>query len=352
MMTMPRSNPNDESAPPAGGNNHHTPKKNDGGSVHPWELILVSVLVMAMIGGAAAAIVLATRGDPLPPGTGLDPVTGKLVSLLPVPPPPTLFADDAAEYEFLITELKARGAPFASIVETLAATSLPDLAVTATDRTDPLVRAAVWLTTTDTTNAQEFAVTRFVLASIYYSMGGDDWSDNSNWLSPTKNHCDWYGVECCPELLASTSCSYTDFYKLVQIDLFRNNLAGPLPISVGLLSDLQSIFMNENRINGTFPTQLGELSQLHRLYLQHNLFSGRIPSKAELDKGGNIDTLMLHGNNFSGNFTADWCKDTCIVCNTLGLAELGLDCDKILCEDTSCCKEWENCFYNSQLGTA
>jgi hypothetical protein len=63
------------------------------------------------------------------------------------------------------------------------------------------------------------------------------------------------------------------------------------------------------------------------------------------------DTLMLQGNNFSGNFTKDWCEGTCIVCNALGLTELGLDCDKIVCEDTTCCKEWENCFYNSQLGT-
>lgn len=276
-------------------NNNNNRKKNqhDGGTVQPWELILVSLLVMAMIGGAAAAIVLSTRSDPLPPGTAIDPTTGKLVSTfqMPTPPPPTLFrGGDVEEYDFLLTELRLRGPAFEPIVAVLPPSQADLTAAASASPADPMIRAAVWLTTIDTTNAREMALIRFALASIYYALGGDQWTDKSNWLSPTRHYCDWHGVECCPALPASPTCTFTDFNKLIQVDLYRNNLIGTLPISMGLLQDVQSIFLNVNQINGTVPTALGELSKLHRLYLQHNRFTGTIPSKAVLDKSRLIGT--------------------------------------------------------------
>lgn len=287
-MMMQDGQPDNETAPVS---NQHP--KNNGGSVRPWELVLVSVLVMAMIGGAATAIVLGTRGDPLLPNSGIDPVTGKVVSIfpLPTPPEPSLFqGGDEEEYQYLKEQLQERGAPFESVLTSLSATTISGLPK---DSTDPIVRAAVWLTSQDTTNAPEFALFRFALASLYYALGGDNWTDKSGWLSPSRHYCDWHGVECCPELLGSVSCTYTDFYKFIQLDLFRNNLVGTIPITIGLFTDLQSIFFNENTISGNLPTHFGELPKLHRVYLQHNLFEGRIPSRKEIDKGNLIGTYFI-----------------------------------------------------------
>jgi hypothetical protein len=287
--------PNDDSSPQAthrGGLPNHMKKPNDVGAVRPWELVLVSVLVMAMIGGAATAIVLGTRSDPLPPGTAIDPSTGKVVSTfrLPTPPPHTLFpGGDAQEYAFLLQELTARGAAFQPIVDVLP----KDLSGLVSTSTDPMVQAAVWLTSIDKTDAKEVALVRFALASLYYALGGDKWTDKSNWLSPNRHYCDWHGIYCCPALMASPSCSHNglDFDKIIELDLYRNNLVGTLPISIGLLPDVHSIFMNNNQISGALTTALGELPKLHRLYFQHNLFSGSIPTKAQLDKSGLIGTL-------------------------------------------------------------
>lgn len=283
MSSDPQS-PGNEAAPT-------NPKNNDSNSVKPWEIILVSILGIAMIVGSVTGIVLGTRGDPQPANTGIDPITGNVVSTfqLPTAPEPTKFDSETEEYEFIRSQLASNTAAFGTILSKLPS-SINGLDGASTD---PIVQAAVWLTTQDETNAKEFVMTRFALASLYFSMNGANWVNNNDWLTD-KNHCQWHGVECCPKLMGSVSCQYTDFYKFIQLDLFRNNLSGSIPETIGLFPDLQSIFFNENNITGKLPTHLGELPKLHRLYMQHNRMSGQIPSKAELDKSGLIGMSLQH----------------------------------------------------------
>lgn len=269
-----------EAAPP------NTPNQTDG--VKRWDFGLVAIVVIVMLIASSLGIHYGTKGDPQPPNTGIDPETGKVVSTfqLPIPPNPSIFnGGDEEEYQFIREHLASKQSVFSNVLSKLPS-SLSDLPK---ESTDPIVQAAAWLTSQDATNAKEFAVVRFALASLYFALNGASWTNNDDWLSDS-NHCDWHGVECCPKLMASVSCSYTDFFKFIQLDLFRNNLAGTIPETIGLFSDLQSIFFNENAIQGKLPTHFGELPKLHRMYMQHNLFTGQIPSAAQLDKSGLIGT--------------------------------------------------------------
>ena len=57
-----------------------------------------------------------------------------------------------------------------------------------------------WITNVDTatdpcTDAAS-TVTRFALATLYYSSNGENWTDSTNWISSTASQCTWYGITC------------------------------------------------------------------------------------------------------------------------------------------------------------
>ena len=54
------------------------------------------------------------------------------------------------------------------------------------------------------------------LVNFYYATGGDNWINNSGWLTSPVN--EWYGVT-----LTDDGCG------VVKIDLTQNNLIGTLP---------------------------------------------------------------------------------------------------------------------------
>ena len=116
---------------------------------------------------------------------------------------------------------------------------------------------------------QAFTVTvstneRPVLEVLYDELGGDNWADNSNWLTDAPLD-EWYGV--------STD---TDGW-VVTLDLSDNSLSGEIPPDLASLSNLEVLYLNNNSLTGEIPSALSDLSHLERLYLNGNSLTGEIP---------------------------------------------------------------------------
>jgi len=135
--------------------------------------------------------------------------------------------------------------------------------------------AALWLITNDllelSPNNQGDRIRlkqRFSLLTLWYSMKGDEWIENRQWLED-EDECSWFGVTCQNSTITA-----------LQLDL--NNLAGSIPPDVAHLSSLTKVSFNNNPgLSGELPTSLGSLTLLEEFYLQSCSVSGRLPSTDE-----------------------------------------------------------------------
>ena len=123
------------------------------------------------------------------------------------------------------------------------------------------------------------------LTALYHATGGDNWTENRNWLSDSPLS-DWFGV--------TTDGSG----RVVGLDLAYNELEGSLPVELGELTFLKTLALGSNAISGTIPLALGRLGELEALRLDDNALSGTIPNElVDLTK---LNTLRLGGNSLSG----------------------------------------------------
>ncbi len=102
------------------------------------------------------------------------------------------------------------------------------------------------------------------LMALYEATDGDNWKDNTNWLSD-KPVGEWHGV------------TTDEFSNLIELDLDDNNLSGRIPPELGDLSLLRSLNLFGNRLSGKIPPELGKLSKLQSLSLGGNRLGGCIP---------------------------------------------------------------------------
>ena len=126
---------------------------------------------------------------------------------------------------------------------------------------------------------------RVVLHILYDGLGGDGWTDNTNWKTD-KPLDEWHGV----------STDSGDW--VVDLDLSNNSLTGAIPPELGDLSNLQYLDLDENSLIGEIPPELGNLANLRILQLDHNSLTGEIPS--ELGSLWDLRALLLHGNSLTG----------------------------------------------------
>ena len=148
---------------------------------------------------------------------------------------------------------------------------------------DGVAVASVTVSVTDDDTDRE------VLRDFYNATGGQDWTDNTNWLSNLPLH-EWHGV------------TTNGQGQVTHLSLRDNNLSGSLPAELGKLVHLEILSLDRNSISGSLPAELGNLSNLTRLAMNRNSLSGAIPT--ELGSLPNLSIIGLARNQLSGALPA------------------------------------------------
>ncbi|KAK9118695.1 hypothetical protein Scep_016788 [Stephania cephalantha] len=116
----------------------------------------------------------------------------------------------------------------------------------------------------------------------------DNWDENS--VDP----CSWTMVTCSPDNL------------VIGLDTPSQNLSGTLSPSIGNLTNLQIVLLQNNNVSGSIPKEIGMLSKLHTLDFSNNLFNGRLPRTLAQLKS--LQYLRLSNNNLSGSIPSTLAK--------------------------------------------
>ncbi|OIV90181.1 hypothetical protein TanjilG_01377 [Lupinus angustifolius] len=107
-----------------------------------------------------------------------------------------------------------------------------------------------------------------------------------DWDGDAVDPCNWNMVYCSPENL------------VISLGTPSQSLSGTLSPSIGNLTNLQSVLLQNNNITGPIPSELGKLTMLHTLDLSNNFFNGKIPPS--LGHLRSLQYLRLNNNSFDG----------------------------------------------------
>ncbi|KAF5190080.1 Gpcr kinase, partial [Thalictrum thalictroides] len=130
----------------------------------------------------------------------------------------------------------------------------------------------------------------------------DGWDINS--VDP----CTWNMIGCSAE-------GY-----VISLEMVSKGLSGTLSPSIGNLTHLQTLLLQNNYISGPVPSEIGKLSELQTLDLSGNEFVGEIPSS--LGRLTHLSYLRLNKNKLSGQIPR-------AVANLTGLSFLDLSYNNI-----------------------
>ena len=173
---------------------------------------------------------------------------------------------------------------------------------------------------------------RYVLALIFYAMGGTDENDPKEWHASSYARGGWEsdsvhfltGLHECHWVKKSledhfwgilsiesetdnrvgvTKCN--EDMEVTELRLADLNLVGFLPEEIKWLSTLESLDMQNNHLAGPIPKALGDLDELRYLSLDGNNFSGSIP---DVFTGlMNLERVYLNFNEFNGAMPSSLC---------------------------------------------
>ncbi|KAK6946171.1 Leucine-rich repeat [Dillenia turbinata] len=116
-----------------------------------------------------------------------------------------------------------------------------------------------------------------------------------NWDGPDV--CAYNGVFCAPALDGS------HMTVVAGIDLNHGDIAGYLPVELGLLSDIALLHINSNRFCGVVPKSFSKLRLLHELDISNNRFVGPFP-KSVLSIP-DLKYLDIRFNDFEGELPSE-----------------------------------------------
>ena len=159
---------------------------------------------------------------------------------------------------------------------------------------------------------------RQALIDFYYATDGDNWSNNTNWLSDQPLD-EWFGVTTILDesgkervfnlylsnnnLSGDLPSEISQLQYLKNLNLSGNQLTGSIPSEIGQLQELSTLRINNNRLSGSIPTEIGQLQQLQVLGLGSNQLTGSIP--AEIGQLQQLQALDLGVNQLSGSVPAE-----------------------------------------------
>ncbi|TVU11661.1 hypothetical protein EJB05_45258 [Eragrostis curvula] len=116
------------------------------------------------------------------------------------------------------------------------------------------------------------------------------------WDKDSVDPCSWPMVTCSP-----------DSSFVIELDAASKNLSGTLSPSIGNLTNLQTVLLQNNDITGPIPAEIGKLAKLRTLDLSSNNLNGQIP--ASVGHLQSLQYLKLNNNTLSGPFptaSANW----------------------------------------------
>lgn len=151
----------------------------------------------------------------------------------------------------------------------------------------PVLVALAGLSTAVTAQVDE----RAVLAALYGSTGGDNWTNSTNWKDDSRDIGDWFGV------------GVNRNGRVISIELPSNGLAGTIPPELGRLTDLRLLNLQFNGLTGSIPGQRGDLARLETLGLSFNSLTGSIPDS--LGELTSLQLLFLSSNGLTGSIPAE-----------------------------------------------
>jgi len=227
---------------------------------------------------------------------------------------------------------------------------------------------------------EERLIQRYILAVLYYSTVGElndegkpviGWMDDANFVTDS-HECEWsssdtpsLGVTCDDDQRVSVIDLHNNLLSgvlpprelhgltnLTKLDLSHNlNIKGPLPKTLGRLSNLQLLLLGHNSLTGTIPTEYGSLTKLREFSLVYNGLLGSVPS--EVSKMKSLTNIWLNQNQLTGgmnNFCHDDIKGLVLFysdcfCRTFPREYAKVDC--VCC--TICCggdPQDEKCYPN------
>jgi len=146
-------------------------------------------------------------------------------------------------------------------------------------------------------------VQRFALATLYYATKGDSWYTQTNWTTYGTHECyDWYNQALLLPPRGFEPCDDEEEYKALA--LHENNLKGTLPPELGLLSNLEVLFVTDNVLVGTLPPQVWSLP-LRVLILKSNYLTGTLEPWALKKIQNTMIWLDIHDNSFEATLPSE-----------------------------------------------
>lgn len=165
----------------------------------------------------------------------------------------------------------------------------------------PQLRAVGWLSSVDMFDTgglgQEAFAQRYAMATLYFSLQGEQWLNQEQWMDPVQHECDWSVGITCGNDMGGVHLT-TNALVVKGLDMTRNNLQGSFPAEIGLLGSLETLKASKNNIAGPIPSNICALPSLQELDLSYNRLTGSIPASIANDES--LVELDLSYNELRG----------------------------------------------------
>ena len=253
-------------------------------------IVLVCIAAILILGSATVIVVLWQLGvifDKISDDTQSAPITAPPIVDTPTSTPlRDISASPSSLRPPTLAQPESEINLFNLIIE-----AYPQGRASLQDPNSPQGKALKWLESSikNGVYTEQRFLQRYVLATVYYSTNGNDWINNTAWLSDV-DECSWMST-------AQFVCD--DSGRYIELDLQENNLVGTLPPELVILSDsLRVINLRENKLFGELPApMISDLANLEVLDLSSNRFSGALPP--QLFDAIKLTRLSLFENSLS-----------------------------------------------------